>query len=297
MASLSDLPADTDNFVAELDSAVEAHMNWTRRIVRCAILRTAPGEDMFHPEAHILCRFGAWFKANRERFEALDAAATERVEAVHQTMHDAIRSICTHILEGQVGHSADLDTFEASQSELTTLLARFKTLSLSKAVRYDPLTELPLRYGIEKDFALCQKEAGRNNTLLYVVMIDVDHFKAVNDTYGHLVGDRVLRHLAGTLKRKLRGNEPLYRFGGEEFLWLLKCGSPEAAEQTAHRVVTTIASTPVRIADEKFLTLTVTLGLAHADLQEELSSAITRADHALYEGKRSGRNRYVIAHS
>jgi GGDEF domain-containing protein len=99
-------------------------------------------------------------------------------------------------MAGEPGRTEDLDAFEASQAELTGLLAQFKTLILSQAVRHDPLTDLPLRYGIEGDFALCQKEARRTRTLLYVVMIDIDHFKRVNDTYGHPTGDRVLRQLA-----------------------------------------------------------------------------------------------------
>ena len=163
------------------------------------------------------------------------------------------------------------------------------------AVRYDPLTELPLRYGIENDFALYQKEAQRNRTLLYVVLIDVDHFKPINDTYGHLVGDRVLRHLAHTLKQSLRSDEPLYRYGGEEFLWLLKCKSIEEARKSARRVLASVGTTPVPIADDETLRLTITLGLARAGEMEDLSSVIKRADMALYEGKRSGRNRYVIA--
>ncbi|MHB1188412.1 diguanylate cyclase [Thiobacillus sp.] len=292
---MSDLSAETDTFIAELDAAVEAHMDWTRRILRCAVLHATPSEDVLDPMAHTLCRFGAWFMKNRSHFEILDAPAARRIETVHQTMHDAIRSLCTHVMTGATGHSVDLDCFEQSQSELIGLLASFKTLFLSRAVRHDPLTGLPLRYSVENDFALYQKEARRNRTLLYVVMIDVDHFKPINDTYGHQVGDLVLRHVANTLKQGLRGDEPLYRYGGEEFLWLLKCKSAEEARKSARRVLASIGTTPVPIEDDETLRLTITMGLALAGEMEDLSSAIKRADMALYEGKQSGRNRYVIA--
>jgi len=291
---MPDLPTETDTFIAELDAAVEAHMNWTRRIVRCAVLRSTPGEDVLDLQAHTLCRFGGWFMANRSHFEMLDAPSAARVEAVHQTMHDAIRSICSEVMAGRLGHEADLDAFEQSQSELLGLLARFKTLILSKAVRRDPLTQLPLRYGIENDFILYQKEARRNRTLLYVVIIDVDNFKPINDTYGHPVGDQVLCHLANTLKQSLRGDEPLYRYGGEEFLWLLKCKSATEARQSARRVLAIVGTTPVPI-DGEVLRLTVTMGMALAGEGEDLGNAIKRADLALYEGKREGRNRFVIA--
>ena len=292
---MPDLSHETDTFIAELDAAVEAHMNWSRRILRCAVLHTSPGEDVLAPLAHTLCHFGCWFTSQRAHFEALDPQATLRVEAVHQAMHEAIRSICADILSGQPGQHADLEVFERSQSELLSLLAQFKTLILSSAVRQDPLTGLPLRYGIEHDFTLYQKDARRNRSRLYVVMIDIDHFKRINDSYGHPVGDMVLRHLADTMKRTLRGNEPLYRFGGEEFLWLMQCKSVGEAEQSAHRLLATIRTIPVPIADSQPITLTVTLGLAQVDTQEELSSALKRADEALYEGKNTGRDRYVIA--
>ena len=294
---MPELSQETSTFIAELDAAVEAHMDWTRRILRFAVLRSSPGEDVLSPLAHTLCRFGCWFNFYRSHFEALDPAATQRIEASHQAMHDAIRSICANVLAEQPGHDSDLSAFEQSQSELLGLLARFKTLILSNAVRHDPLTGLALRYGVESDFNQYQKDAQRNHSQLFVVMIDADHFKRINDTHGHPTGDKVLCHLANTLKSTLRGNEPLYRFGGEEFLWLMQCKSVEEAKQSAQRLLNTVRITPVPIPDAQSITLTVTLGLAEVNEHEELSSAIKRADAALYEGKRAGRDCYVIAKS
>jgi diguanylate cyclase (GGDEF)-like protein len=291
---MTNLSLETETFITEFDAAIEAHMEWTRRILRCAVLHTTPGDDVLLPTAHNLCRFGRWFRLNREHFEEIDADAVLHIETVHQAMHDAIRSICTNVMTGKPGDSSDLEMFEHSQSELLTLLAKLKTLTLSNAVRHDPLTGLPLRHGIESDFTLCRNDARRNRTLLYVAMIDVDHFKSINDNYGHPVGDAVLRHLADTLKQSLRSNDPLYRYGGEEFLWLMRCESIEVAEQSARRIVSMVNTTPVMISDNISLSLTVTVGLAQVGEMDDITSAIKRADVALYKGKHDGRNRYVI---
>ncbi len=292
---MSDFSPEITNFVTELDAAVEAHMDWTRRVLRYAVLRASPGEDILAPLSHTLCRFGRWFVQNKAQFEKLDAQNTRRIEAVHQTMHDAIRSICADVLAGRLGQSTDLEAFEQTQSELINLLAEFKTQYLANAVRQDPLTGLPLRYGIKNEFDLIQQICKRNRFLLYVMMIDVDHFKQINDTYGHPVGDIALRHLAETLKRIKRGNEPLYRFGGEEFLLLMQRNPPDGVTHAAQRFVDAVRNAPVLISQGKSVTLTVTLGLSRVGDDEDLASAIERADKALYEGKRAGRDRYIIA--
>jgi diguanylate cyclase len=282
------------SFITELDAAVEAHMSWTRRVLRCAVLRASPGEDALAPMAHTLCHFGHWFVLNKAHFEQLDAQKTRKLEAVHQTMHDAVRFICTDLLVGRPGQSSHLEAFEKTQSELINLLAEFKTQFLANAVRHDSLTGLPMRYGIETDFIQIQKTCQRNNTLFYIGMIDVDHFKRVNDNYGHPVGDIALRHLANTLKRITRPNEPLYRFGGEEFLLLMQCRTPEGAATAARRFINAVRSAPVPIPQGEPLALTVTLGLACVGDDELMASAVERADRALYAGKRAGRDRYVM---
>src|SRR3569623_471390 len=133
----TDLTLNTSSFVAELDAAVEAHLEWTRRILRCVVLQTSPGEDVLDLKAHTLCHFGGWIRTHRELFELMDAPSAARVGTVHQTIHDAIRSICSTVLAGRMGAIAVLVVFEASQSDLIDLLARFKTLFLSAQHRIE----------------------------------------------------------------------------------------------------------------------------------------------------------------
>lgn len=293
---MTDLTQKSDPFIAELDKAIEAHTKWSHRVLRCAVLRALPGDDVMTLEAHTLCEFGQWFTDNKPNFEVVDAHCVRLIENSHQAMHDAIRNICTNVMKGKIGEVSDLELFEKSQSELLTLLANFKTFVLSNAQPIDPLTELPLRHHIERDFIQCQKDAQRNDTLLYVAMIDVDYFKNINDQYGHPVGDIVLSHLSNTLKKSLRGNDFLYRFGGEEFLWLMRCQFAEQAEQSARRTVITVRTSPVAINDKQSLSISVTIGLTQVGITEGLASAIRRADLSLYEGKNSGRDRYVIGY-
>ncbi len=122
---------ETTYFINELDAAVKAHLNWVRRVLRCAVLRTTPDDDMVAPQAYTLCQFGRWFASNKPKFEVLDPQKAQRLGVVHQYMHDAIRSICIDLLAGRGGESTDLDIFEQTQSELVNLLAEFKTQVLA----------------------------------------------------------------------------------------------------------------------------------------------------------------------
>ncbi|CAG0987833.1 Diguanylate cyclase DgcZ [Gammaproteobacteria bacterium] len=270
-------------------------MAWTHRVLRCAVLGVSPGEDVLAPWAHTLCHFGHWFAQNKAHFGQLNAQNARRLEAVHQAMHDAMRSICSDVLAGRPGQSANLEAFERTQSKLIKLTGAFKTQLLANAVWRDHLTGLPLRYGIENEFNLLQRISKRGRFLLYLMMIDVDFFKQVNDGHGHLVGDIALRHLAGVLKRTKRDNEPLYRFGGEEFLLLMQSKSSNGIAQTAQRFIDAVRNSPVPVSQDTSIQLTITVGLSRVGEGEGLNSAMERADKALYEGKKAGRDRYVIA--
>ncbi|MBL4781263.1 MAG: diguanylate cyclase [Porticoccaceae bacterium] len=292
---MADFTPEVDFLVEQLDAAVEAHLDWTQRVLRCAVLRASPGDDVLSPQAHTLCRFGSWLRENKEYLQTLNGEAAARIEIVHHAMHDAIRSLCEDVLAGNPGRSDCLEAFEQTQSELVGLLAQFKTQVLASVARLDPLTGLPLRYNLEHDFELLLEICQRNKTRLYAVMIDVDHMKALNERYGHAIGDLALSYFADLLRSQVRSSEQLYRYGGEEFLVLLEAQSHEEVTVPAQRFIQSVRDMRLPIPGHEPLRLSVTLGIARVRKGEVLESVVERVDEALYEGKAQGRDRYVMA--
>jgi diguanylate cyclase (GGDEF)-like protein len=131
---------------------------------------------------------------------------------------------------------------------------------------------------------------------LSLLMIDLDHFKAINDQHGHLIGDQVLVHIAGLLKTGGRGTDFVARYGGEEFCILALGANGEFAEMLANRLRELIANTPCPIKERESLAITCSIGVAAINgLGPDSSQFLKAADQALYLAKRSGRNRVIRA--
>ena len=284
----------TPALVGALDEAMEAHLKWNRQILRCALLRTMPHEDVLLDDAHARCAFGRWLVASRDALSALDGNIANHLDRAHRAMHASIRAICQRVAESKEGFEADLDAFEAAEAELLSLLATAKTKALSTAIRLDPLTGLPMRYGMEHEFERIRRDSQRRNECLCAVMIDIDHFKKINDTYGHSVGDVALRQFAKAIKQTTRANESLYRFGGEEFLTLLRCEREDGIRTALDRLLAVIRGIRVVADPARIIGLTATLGAAVVREGDDLATSVKRADAALYQGKRAGRDRYVL---
>jgi diguanylate cyclase len=123
-----------------------------------------------------------------------------------------------------------------------------------------------------------------------ILLIDIDHFKRINDTLGHAIGDQVLRELALLLEGQTRAQEVVSRWGGEEFLVLSSALNAEVAEQVAQRLLEAIRAS--RLAG---LTVTISIGVAWREESETLESIVARADSALYAAKANGRDRFEVA--
>jgi len=135
----------------------------------------------------------------------------------------------------------------------------------------------------------------RSHDPLTVLLLDLDHFKQINDGHGHSVGDDVLRHFARIASGMIRKTDIFARYGGEEFVILLPSTAVQGGQEIAERLLATLAVTPLCIPPIN-ITVTASAGLAQVQPgDEELEQVLLRADNALYEAKRSGRNRVVVA--
>lgn len=149
--------------------------------------------------------------------------------------------------------------------------------------------------GVKNRRALDLDIAGLDDRPFAATMVDLDHFKRVNDTYGHQAGDELLQAVAERIATHLRPNDELYRYGGEEFAIVMPGTEIESARDIAERVRHALAATPFRIGPRRVeYAATASLGVAIGD---DGPAVLARADEALYEAKRGGRDRVVVANT
>lgn len=197
------------------------------------------------------------------------------------------------------------DAFSADADSLLTPLRQNLGVALNNALTHerlqrlaalDPLTGCYNRHfgtrRLEEEFA----RAVRAGTPLGILMLDIDHFKSVNDTYGHLVGDRVLVRIARSTQRMIRAGDVLVRYGGEEFLVLLAGADVKDVQEIGERIRRAVSETQISEADQSFR-VTVSLGATSfpADDASSPTELVRRADEALYKSKQGGRNRLTLA--
>ncbi len=166
-----------------------------------------------------------------------------------------------------------------------------------EAAMIDPLTGLHNRRYMECHLTTLVEEAQRNSRCLSVLLADIDHFKQVNDTYGHDVGDAVLREFSTRFRRNTRGIDLACRFGGEEFLVIMPDTNMARAYQVGERLRVAIAADAFQVRPGLGIHLTASVGIATLECPEDTPETVfRRADNALFAAKRRGRNR-VAAHA
>ncbi|MBC3906426.1 diguanylate cyclase domain-containing protein [Undibacterium umbellatum] len=162
----------------------------------------------------------------------------------------------------------------------------------------DHLTGINNRLGFEKEISRLSKEHGNGNASgFFLLMIDLDKFKQVNDSHGHIVGDQVLVHFSQLVSNTVRKSDFVARLGGDEFIILLKdLTSLEKAEEIAQKIIT-LVSEPISINDKLFVQIGASIGISYTGPTEFIADNLLRqADAAMYEVKRSGRNAYRVVH-
>ncbi len=199
--------------------------------------------------------------------------------------------------------SYSANAYSQEDKETLELLAAHAVVALENAHLFSEVQELAITdsltkiYNRRRFFELAELEFDRSRRYgspVSVIMMDIDHFKRVNDSFGHAVGDAVLEKLAGLCAKSLREVDVFARYGGEEFVILLPETTSEEAHLTAERIRQLVARTPIDLEEHS---LNVTMSFGIADLDEtcrNIEELLDRSDQALYHSKRTGRNRVSV---
>ncbi|MFT6552460.1 MAG: diguanylate cyclase (GGDEF)-like protein [Zhongshania marina] len=216
------------------------------------------------------------------------------------------------MLTGKEGNEAIIEAMEAGADDFLSKPFDHRVLKVriaagSRIVRLeqtlnqlasrDALTQCWNRRMIDELFANSIAESTRKRSKFSVMVLDIDHFKRVNDTFGHSGGDAALKHVVNILNTNLREYDQVGRYGGEEFVILLPATDRNEAWGVAERIRSAIQFQPTILNDDLKIELTVSIGIAEFDRSRDAnqSAFFERADKALYTAKQTGRNRIICS--
>lgn len=290
---MADNPAD--NALAQLELTLENHQQWAESLVAGILANEPPSEDNLVPGAHMLCNFGKWYYSQTHSTVLTEQPLFSTLEKKHRTLHDAARSLLL-ASEGSARAEA-YRSFSAASCDMSLHLNNLIQALLTSELTTDALTGVPNRR--QMDEQLEEAIYAAVNVLgepACLALADLDHFKRINDTYGHPVGDEVLKAFSQLLITSMRDTDRIYRYGGEEFLIFMNHVNLELAENILDRLREKISHYPLHVDGQPGpLNVTVSFGIAQVAENESLRNLIRRADLALYQAKKNGRNRVCAA--
>ncbi|MDE3011591.1 MAG: diguanylate cyclase [Pseudomonadota bacterium] len=203
------------------------------------------------------------------------------------------------LLRESLGLRTGLSALQVELEESQRTIARLQVdlVKLENEALTDPLTGLYNRRGLDVAFDRYAAQCGSAEADCSVVLIDIDNFKVVNDTFGHLFGDQVIRGIAGTLRNHARSGDLVARYGGEEFVLVLPHTPVDEAQQNAERLRAFIERSTIkrRGQNESVARVTVSAGVTGYAQGDTLNTLLARADNALYCAKNQGRNQVALA--
>jgi diguanylate cyclase len=249
---------------------------------------------------------------NRSAARQMDTQIREQVDGLQSSMQEAadlddLKHVLENHLEGLLGtmdqHQKQRDEREQEVAARLHSLAERVAHMEQEAQGYrehleeqrqkalvDPLTGLPNRAAWSERLDHEVKQWQQHGNSLLLAMLDLDHFKRINDNYGHLAGDKVLKIIASVLRKRLRGTDFIARFGGEEFVLLMPSTVPAAGLKLLESLRASIEACPFHFKGEP-VTITVSIGMTAFRPGEHGDQVLKRADQALYRAKNAGRNR------
>lgn len=283
---------DAERIVRRLAPALQAHGLWIQRVHAALVCRSVEACRELASEGDLPGSLGCWFADENNEFirrRPEYEAATQQYREVHALAQGLCRSV-------EQARSIGRSEYEAFASAITRLDSNLDALinELWDLLRYtDPLTGIATRYAMLPRLREEHQRVRRTGVASSVCMVDLDHFKRVNDTWGHQAGDAVLEAVSAYLVSNLRRYDQVCRYGGEEFVLMLPNTEPVQAAPIVDRLRRGLAALEVPFGDQ-ILHVTASFGIAALIPDQPIGRSIERADLAMYAAKRSGRDRVRI---
>ena len=272
-----------------IDQALAMHLDWLKGIHKTLICNLQPDQTDISPDAHHHCCFGHWYYGLPEQIrEAIPAL--RNVDEPHQAMHSTASELLLAHNQGKTVDTAVYERFMDLAMHFKAKLIECQNYIIGRVCTVDHLTGAWNRQSMHIRLAEEFERSRRSDTPLCLCLLDLDHFKQVNDNYGHDAGDAVLKAISRFLKGKIRPYDSLFRYGGEEFLICLPNTQLDEAEALLNRVRQEMAELAIGIGDGRSVKVTASLGVARANPKEEAEDSIKLSDHALLAAKANGRN-------
>ena len=279
--------------VKELEEAVIEHRCWLYDWHRSLIFHLPVNEMCFTEHAYRLCHFGRWYYSQpSEVFGILPEFAT--IDWHHRRLHESAFAMAEKIRCGLAISLEDYENLIDKEWTFTKAVVEFKEELLKTLFDFDPLTDILNRQAFVRILRREYARLFRTAESCCICMVDLDEFKAVNDTYGHQAGDKVLHIAARHLRRNLRPYDSICRYGGEEFLICLPNTTLQTAKNIMNRLRDGLASLKIDLDTGEDLNVTASFGISKITTDETVEENVARADEAMYAAKQAGRNRVVV---
>lgn len=281
----------------ELETALSEHialvLEWNRHLIvgdeesRASGLPDDPNHD--HADDHD-CNFGAWYALNQHN-RLIDQPAIHALATTHEQLHNAARRVQKHFDRNGKIDVAEYDVMALRAESFFSQIRRLERAFRTARSNVDPLTGAYNRQTMLSDLEVERERSIRTQSPTAIALVDLDHFKSVNDTHGHQAGDLVLQTIAGILQSHVRPFDKVYRYGGEEFLICLPNADMRQTARILERLRRVIEASPVTLENDVSLSITTSIGAAPILPDRKIDQIIDKADRALYAAKESGRNR------
>ncbi|WP_269580866.1 diguanylate cyclase [Roseibium sp. Sym1] len=277
----------------QLDTMLNSHRNWVYRLNKTLICGLEPTREMIATDAHMHCTLGNWLETRARKLD-IDPETLEHLISLHKSVHDLARKMATTVQDGATIDVHLYDEFLSSSERFVVLMESAYDALVASINATDPLTGAENRSLMTVRLEERRRVATTRNRRAWVIMIDLDHFKSVNDDHGHEVGDRVLKGFAALVRDHIRDDDLFFRYGGEEFLLCISGVSQPTVTRVAERLRKACAGRIYNIKNDLNLSVTASFGIAELAVHEQVADAINAADTAMYAAKKAGRNRIVF---